>query len=51
MILSLLQPKSFGCFWQVFRSVLEKYKNAIHQPRSVRIAKKRALFLEYGPRP
>ena len=25
--------------------------NAIHQPRSVRIAKKRALFLEYYPRP
>ena len=33
-----------------FRCVVEKNKNVIHQPRSVRIGKKCALCLEYQPR-
>ena len=34
-----------------FCSVLEKNKNVIHEPRSVRIGKNCALCLEYRPRP
>ena len=34
-----------------FRCVVEKNKNVIHQPRSVRIRKNCALCLEYRPRP
>ena len=34
-----------------FRCVVEKNKNVIHQPRSVRIGKNCALCLEYRPRP
>ena len=34
-----------------FRCVVEKNKNVIHQPRSVRIGKSCALCLEYRPRP
>ena len=34
-----------------FRCVVEKNKNVVHQPRSVRIGKNCALCLEYCPRP
>ena len=34
-----------------FRCVVEKNKNVIHRPRSVRITKNCALCLEYRPRP
>ena len=34
-----------------FRCLVEKNKNVIHQPRSARIAKNCALFLEYRPWP
>ena len=34
-----------------FRCVVEKNKNVIHQPWSVRIRKNCALCLEYRPRP
>ena len=34
-----------------FRCIVEKSKNVIHQPRSVRIGKNCALCLEYRPRP
>ena len=34
-----------------FRCIVEKNKNVIHQPKSVRIGKNCALCLEYPPRP